>query len=222
MIRWRVWTTSLRLASVCGLAVLIGCEAGVLSGSGTSSFGQDAGVVADAGPVRFDAGTRDPADAGSLFDGGQGGQDAGSPDVGFDAGPPDSGPPPDPACESPIEAEVRRLANEARGSAGPLACDPNLAAAARGHAQDMCDRGYFSHTSQDGRSFTDRLDEAGATYRTAGENIAWGQRGPSEVHTSWMNSAGHRRNIMNTSFGRIGVGHVDCGGRPHWVQNFAD
>ncbi len=143
-------------------------------------------------------------------------------DAGFDAGPPDSGPPPDPACESPTEAEVRRLTNEARGSAGPLTCDPHLAAAARAHAQDMCDQGYFSHTSQDGRSFTDRLDDAGATYRTAGENIAWGQRGPAEVHTAWMNSTGHRRNIMNSAFGRIGVGHVECGGRPHWVQNFAD
>lgn len=200
----------------------MGCEAGVLSGSGSASFGQDAGIVlVDAGPVRLDVGTRDasaPPDAGFRIDAGQ---DA-PPDAGFDAGPPDGGPPPDPACESPTEAEVRRLANEARGSAGPLACDPNLAAAARDHAQDMCDRGYFSHTSQDGRSFTDRLDEAGASYRSAGENIAWGQRGPSEVHTSWMNSPGHRRNIMNSAYGRIGVGHVDCGGRPHWVQDFAD
>ena len=127
-------------------------------------------------------------------------------------------------CASTTEQEVLDLVNEARRSSGlgELTCDDALARAARGHSQDMCDQGYFSHTSRDGRSFTDRLDEAGASYGAAGENIAWGQRTPSEVHSAWMGSSGHRANILGSQYGRIGIGHVDCGGSPYWTQNFAD
>ncbi|MGF1469110.1 MAG: CAP domain-containing protein [Sandaracinaceae bacterium] len=118
-----------------------------------------------------------------------------------------------------------RLANEARTAAGspPLTCDRNATAAARGHSQDMCDNRYFSHTSLDGRRFTDRMREAGVRFGAGGENIARGQRTAASVHDAWMNSSGHRRNILNAAYRRLGVGHVACPGYgPVWTQNFAD
>ncbi len=127
-------------------------------------------------------------------------------------------------CASAIEAEELELTNQARSERGlpPLECDEDMARAARLHSQDMCDQGYFSHTSRDGRSFTDRLDAQGVSYRTAGENIAWGQQTPEDVHRAWMGSSGHRANILGSQYGRIGIGHVDCGGSPYWTQSFAD
>ncbi len=158
-------------------------------------------------------------------------QDAGMPPLGADAGmgvdsglEPDSGRALPNGCAETFEAEVIVLANEARASqgAGPLTCDPGLARAAELHSEDMCNLGYFSHQSQDGRRFTDRIDAQGVRYRTGGENIAQGQRSPEQVHNAWMNSSGHRRNILNGSFGRVGVGHVQCGGRHFWTQVFTD
>jgi uncharacterized protein YkwD len=95
-----------------------------------------------------------------------------------------------------------------------------LAAAAQGHAEDMKAKGYFSHTGQDGRSPFDRMRDAGYDYRAAGENIARGQGGAREVMTAWMTSPGHRANILNCDYRELGVGHVDGGDGPWWVQNF--
>lgn len=148
--------------------------------------------------------------------------DAPNPDPSPDPDPtPDPDPDPAPTgCAGPEEQEVIELTNGERGS--PLTCDEDMARAARKHSQDMCDQGYFSHTSRDGRSPFQRMEDEGVSYRTAGENIAMGQRTPADVHRAWMNSSGHRRNIVNTSYGRIGVGYVDCGGTPYWTQVFAD
>lgn len=137
----------------------------------------------------------------------------------------DPPPPPPTECATPIEAAVIELANMARADvgAGPLSCDEDMARTARLHSQDMCDQGYFSHTGLDGRSPFDRMRDQGVSYRTAGENIARGQRTAEAVHTAWMNSDGHRRNILNPAFGRIGVGYVECpGSGPYWTQVFAD
>lgn len=135
-------------------------------------------------------------------------------------------PTPDPgmSCDDPVVVEQIRLTNEARRSAGlrELTCDEGLTRAAYLHSQDMCNLSYFSHRSRDGRSFMDRIDAQGVTYGTAGENIAWGQSTADEVHRSWMNSRGHRANILNGAFGRIGVGYEPCGGRPLWTQDFTD
>lgn len=132
--------------------------------------------------------------------------------------------PPPAGCGTSTEAAVLVLANEARAStgAGPLTCDVLMTSVARAHSQDMCDRGYFSHTALDGRSPFDRMSDAGVRFGTAGENIAQGQRGADEVHTAWMNSAGHRMNILNGAYRRIGVGLAECGGRMYWTQVFAD
>jgi hypothetical protein len=133
-------------------------------------------------------------------------------------------PPPSGDCASAVEMEELVLTNMARSSAGlaPLTCDPGLARAARLHSQDMCDGGYFDHSSRDGRSFTDRIDEQGVRYGAAGENIAWGQQTPEEVHSGWMSSPGHRANILGREYRRIGIGYVPCGGSPLWTQDFTD
>jgi hypothetical protein len=134
--------------------------------------------------------------------------------------------PPDPGdgCGDAVVIEQIRLTNEARGAAGlgALTCDEGLTRAAYLHCNDMCEQGYFSHTSRDGRSFTDRIREQGVSFGTAGENIAWGQATASEVHTTWMNSWGHRANILGSGYRRIGVGYEPCGGRPLWTQDFTD
>ncbi|MFK7991674.1 MAG: CAP domain-containing protein [Sandaracinaceae bacterium] len=133
-------------------------------------------------------------------------------------------PPAETGCESAIEAEERTLTNQARAEngLGALSCDVEMGRAARKHSQDMCDQGYFSHTGLDGRSPFDRMRDEGVSYGTAGENIAQGQTSPAQVHNSWMNSSGHRANILNGAFGRIGVGYVECAGRHYWTQVFAD
>jgi uncharacterized protein YkwD len=104
-------------------------------------------------------------------------------------------------------AEVVRLVNVARANAGcrALHVDVHLTAAARLHSEDMARRNYFSHTSLDGRSPWDRIRAQGYAYASA-ENIAAGQRTPAAVMTAWMNSPGHRANILNCSSAAIGVG----------------
>ncbi|MGW0659048.1 CAP domain-containing protein [Streptodolium elevatio] len=142
--------------------------------------------------------------------------------------PPSSTRPPSTAAPSGSKAdqyasEVVRLANveRAKNGCGPLSEDPELKAAALGHSQDMAARDYFSHTGQDGRSAGDRITAAGYSWSTWGENIARGQQTPESVMEAWMNSPGHRANILNCSFKDLGVGvHIASGG-PWWTQNFA-
>ncbi len=127
-------------------------------------------------------------------------------------------------CGTTTEQEELALTNQARAAAGvgPLVCDEALTRAARLHSQDMCDHEYFSHTSLDGRSFVDRIHEQGVTFGWGGENIAYGYSTPSAVHNAWMNSSGHRANILNANFRRIGIGHSPCGGANYWTQDFTD
>ena len=93
-----------------------------------------------------------------------------------------------------------------------------LSRVARYKSQDMKDKGYFSHTSPTYGSPFDMMKKFGITYRTAGENIAKGQRTPQAVVNAWMNSSGHRANILNSSFTQIGVGYVADGN--YWTQMF--
>ena len=128
------------------------------------------------------------------------------------------------ACGSEIEAEVVDLANASRQEDGldPLECDAEMTLAARLHSQDMCDKGYFSHQSPDGGTPWARMRAQGVRFGAAAENIARGQRTPASVHNSWMNSPGHRANILRRGLRRIGVGFVDCNGGRYWTQVFAD
>lgn len=116
---------------------------------------------------------------------------------------------------------VASLVNAARRDAGlsELELDADLCAAAQARAQEIAQS--FSHTRPDGSSCFTILEEFGISYRAAGENIAMGQRTPEEVMDGWMNSSGHRANILNGTFTSIGVGYyVDGAGAAHWVQIF--
>ncbi|HAI76116.1 MAG TPA: CAP domain-containing protein [Microscillaceae bacterium] len=92
-----------------------------------------------------------------------------------------------------------------------------LEQAAFGHSSDMNTRGYFSHDSRDGRKFTDRITATGYQFTTAGENIANGYTNENAVIQGWLNSEGHCRNIMNSSYTEMGVGRAGN----YWVQVFA-
>ena len=78
----------------------------------------------------------------------------------------------------------------------------------------------FSHTRPNGSSFSTALTEAGVSYTRSGENIAYGQSTPQQVVQAWMNSSGHRANILNGSFTTIGVGYTVVGGTAYWAQLF--
>ncbi len=125
---------------------------------------------------------------------------------------------------TPFEAEVVSLANIERAKAGCSPLDPNpaLREAAFLHSKDMGDFGYFSHTGRDGSSFVTRAQRAGYTGSPRGENIAAGYSSPASVMAAWMNSSGHRANILNCSSNEIGVGYYRAGkGYVHyWTQVF--
>jgi uncharacterized protein YkwD len=134
-------------------------------------------------------------------------------------------PPPSSAGASPevlaAEAEVLRLVNVERAKAGcpALTADGPLTTLARNFSADMAARGFFSHTDPDGRSPWDRAAAAGVGNLRA-ENIARGQSTPDQVMTSWMNSKGHKDNILNCDYRTLGVGvHIATGG-PWWTQDF--
>ncbi|WP_242978300.1 CAP domain-containing protein [Hydrogeniiclostridium mannosilyticum] len=117
--------------------------------------------------------------------------------------------------------QVVRLVNKEREKAGlqPLAISQPAEAAALVRAKET--EQSFSHTRPDGRQFSTALLEQGARFRTAGENIAWGQRTPEQVMQGWMNSSGHRANILNASYTAIGVGYYrNAAGTNYWTQLF--
>ncbi|WP_413805274.1 CAP domain-containing protein [Streptomyces sp. OE57] len=122
-----------------------------------------------------------------------------------------------------LASEVIALTNAERAAArlAPLAPDPRLTAAAQAHSDDMVVRDFYSHTGPGGHQPWDRARAAGATHRGIGENIACGQRSPEEVVRGWMNSPGHRANILKPDFTHIGVGHA-TGSRAgtYWTQVF--
>lgn len=122
-----------------------------------------------------------------------------------------------------IENQVVQLTNQERAKYGlkPLVADWQLARVARYKSADMRDRNYFSHTSPTYGSPFDMMKNFGISYRSAGENIAAGQRTAQEVVTAWMNSEGHRKNILSSGYTHIGVGYAQGGSKQHyWTQMF--
>ena len=121
---------------------------------------------------------------------------------------------------SSIEKEVLDAVNEERAKhgLGKLTQDWELSRVARIKSQDMKDNNYFSHTSPTYGSPSDLLNSFGISWRFSGENIAKGFYDAESVLTAWMNSAGHRANILNPSFTKLGVGYNSKGG--YWVQEF--
>ena len=118
------------------------------------------------------------------------------------------------------EQEVIRLVNEIRAQNGLKALTYNweLGRVARYKSQDMADHNYFSHTSPTYGSPFQMMKSFNISYRSAGENIAKGQATPQAVVNAWMNSSGHRANILNASYTHIGVGYVAEG--RYWTQMF--
>lgn len=123
---------------------------------------------------------------------------------------------------SSAASEVVRLTNSARSKNGYAALieDGALSEAAAVRAREIARS--FSHTRPSGASFSSALSESGVSYLRAGENIASGQKSASEVVNAWMNSPGHRANILNSSYSRIGSASVNIDGTLYWVQLFAD
>ena len=121
---------------------------------------------------------------------------------------------------SSAASEVVRLTNSARGQNGYAALveDGALSEAAAVRAREIA----RSPRRPSGASFSSALSESGVTYLRAGENIASGQKSASEVVNAWMNSPGHRANILNSSYSRIGSASVNIDGTLYWVQLFAD
>ena len=123
-----------------------------------------------------------------------------------------------------IEREVARLVNIERQKAGlaPLTFSEEISKVARIKSQDMADKNYFSHTSPTYGDPFEMMRTFGIKYGYAGENIAKGYRSATSVMNGWMNSSGHRANILNRNFNKIGVGYVEANGTTYWTQMFTD
>ncbi len=126
---------------------------------------------------------------------------------------------------NPFEQELLRLTNAERARAGlpPLRLAAKLSQAAQRHAEDMVRNRFFSHTGSDGSTLVDRARAVGYNYSMVGENIAAGGATPAATMRQWMNSPGHRQNILNRRFTEIGFGYVSAPSdryRHYWVQVF--
>lgn len=128
------------------------------------------------------------------------------------------------AVDAEAEQRMLQLVNAERGKVGakPLVVDPTIIAVARAHSRDMWERGYFAHVNPDGEDPFDRMKEGGVEFTTAGENLALAPT-TELAHQGLMDSPGHRRNILDPNFGRVGIGVIDGGiyGKMY-TQNFAD
>ncbi len=127
-----------------------------------------------------------------------------------------------PQGDSSYAYQVIELVNQERAKYGlsALSADETLMKAAQTRAVETVRS--FAHTRPDGSNFSSVLYEYGVNYRSAGENIAYGQRTPQEVVNAWMNSSGHRANILNSRYGKIGVGCYKNGSTYYWSQLFTD
>jgi uncharacterized YkwD family protein/spore coat assembly protein SafA len=122
-----------------------------------------------------------------------------------------------------LEQRVIDLVNQQRANAGlhMLAKNWELCRVARYKSQDMINKGYFGHISPTYGSPFKMMEDFGISFTAAGENIAYGQRSPEEVMNAWMNSPGHRANILNPSYNQIGVGCAkSSNGTYYWTQEF--
>ena len=131
---------------------------------------------------------------------------------------------PPPSEAAALAAEVVRLTNVERAAAGRsrLSAHPLVTVAAAAHSADQAARQQMSHTGSDGSDAGTRLTRAGFTWGAWGENVAAGQRTAGDVVTAWMNSSGHRANMLSSSFTTIGIGVViGADGRRYWTMVLA-
>lgn len=139
-----------------------------------------------------------------------------TPDNGTDQSPEDN----TGSMQGDFASQVAALVNAERAKYGlsALTVDTKVQQAALVRAKETAQS--FSHTRPNGSSFSTALTEAGVSYRTAGENIAYGQTTPQQVMNAWMNSSGHRANILNANYTTIGVGYTVINGTAYWAQLF--
>jgi uncharacterized protein YkwD len=123
-----------------------------------------------------------------------------------------------------FQQQILSLVNVERSKAGlqPVTLNSKLNQAAQNHTNDMISKGYFSHTSPSGGTMKSRVDAVGYVYSTIGENIAAGSSTASATMTQWMNSPGHKANILNPKFRELGVGYGPSNDqyRYYWTQVF--
>ncbi|GGV16384.1 hypothetical protein GCM10010495_33340 [Kitasatospora herbaricolor] len=119
--------------------------------------------------------------------------------------------------------QVAALVNTERANHGcaPVAVNAKLQSAAQVHSDDMAARDYFDHADPEGHHADTRINATGYRWSRWGENIARGQQDAAAVMDAWMNSPGHRANILNCDFKEIGVGVTLGSGGPWWTQVFA-
>lgn len=127
-----------------------------------------------------------------------------------------------PSPDASVAEQVLELTNSNRAANGaaPLTLNPQLTAAAQAFAEAMATQGFFDHTAPDGSTPGDRIIATGYDPYTWGENIAYGYKTADAVMQGWMNSSGHRANILNGSFKEIGIGYALSGSTAYWVQDF--
>ncbi len=114
--------------------------------------------------------------------------------------------------------EVWQITNQVRAKHGlrPLQFNHQLHAAAQNHSNDMARNRFMNHKGSNGSTMSERVKVVGYSYSYLAENVAWGQRIPEEVVRSWMNSSGHRKNILNPNLTEIGIGYNNN----YWTQVF--
>ncbi|MEU3405248.1 CAP domain-containing protein [Streptomyces sp. NPDC006670] len=146
------------------------------------------------------------------------------------AAPRPAAPPAEPAAAPPapqasgapadVQAAVVALVNQERAAAGcpAVTVNPMLTQAAQDHSADMAAHATMSHTGSDGSDPGGRITRAGYQWQTYGENVAYGYDTPEQVMEGWMNSPGHRRNILDCSYREIGIGLAQPG--QYWTQDF--
>ena len=199
------------------LGSLLGSGGGSIGHSGSAGNGATGNAGGGSGSSGGSAGGSQPStgsqsgDSGSGSTGSQSG-DSGSGSTGSSAGS-DAG-----VTQSDYAAQVVSLVNQERAKQGlsALKTDAKLTAVALAKAKDMYNNNYFDHNSPTYGSPFDMMKQFGVSYSYAGENIAKGQRTPQEVMTAWMNSSGHRANILNAHYTSIGVAYYNG----EWVQEF--
>ena len=122
--------------------------------------------------------------------------------------------------DNSVASKLLNLVNKARNENGlsSLTLNSSLSNVAQKKAEDMKNNNYFSHTSPTYGSPFDMIKSFGINYKTAGENIAKGQKTAEEVFNAWMNSSGHRANILNKNFTQMGIGYTS--GNTYWSQMF--
>jgi uncharacterized protein YkwD len=215
----RLWLSTrilVAIAAVIGV-LAIASAVGVLVFTGRDGKLGEAAIVSDP-PASDTAASTEPAPSAPAP-----GTESATPSAAATPSPTRSGPTTQTAAIATAEAEVLTLVNRERARVGcaALAADSRLATAAGRHSADMARRGYFSHTTPEGVTFSMRITNAGYRWSLVGENIARGQRTPAAVMQAWMTSPGHRANILNCRFRHLGVGLAyDPRRVPYWTQDF--